>query len=92
MVKGEQGIAERQLRLTLQRDFRRMFTLAIKCRLEPVLLSRFAAHLRYLHANTRQAQMQSQLQSLLDEGGPCMCCTPGPWSCNLGQLDQGRTR
>lgn len=42
VVKGEWGIAERQSRLALQRDFRGMFTLAIKCRLEPVLLSRFS--------------------------------------------------
>lgn len=80
VVKGEWGIAERLLRLDLQRDFRGMFTLAIKCRLEPLLLSRFAAHLRCLHANMHQAQPQSQLQSLLDAGGPCMLCSLGPWS------------
>lgn len=85
-MKGEWGIAERQLRLALQSDFRGMFTLAIKCRLEPVLLSRFAAHLHCLHANMHRAQTQAQLQSLLDEGGPCMPCSLGPWSCNLVQV------
>lgn len=90
VVKGEWGIAERQLRLALQRDFRGMFTLAIKCRVEPVLLSRFAAHLRCLQANMHQARRQAQLQSLLDEGGPCVFCNLGPWSCSLVQADQGR--
>lgn len=37
MVKGEWGITVRQLGLVLPGDFRGMFTLAIKCRLEPVL-------------------------------------------------------
>lgn len=74
MVKGEWGITARQLGLVLRGDFRGMFTLAIKCRLEPVL-SRFATHLHCEHGIVRQAQ--TGLQSLLDERGACMSCTFG---------------
>lgn len=90
MARGEWGIAERQSKLALHRDFRGMFTLAIKHRLEPVLLSRFVSHLRCLHANMLQAQARSQLQCLLDEGVPCTLCALGPWLCSLVQADEGR--